>query len=368
MKPIKLNIKTRSEKYPIIIGSNIIKDLHLYLNKNSINFDQCLLIIDKKVNSKMTFKVIKSLKKKKVYKFFFNANEKNKNIKSVNKILNILLNKNFSRQDCVITIGGGITGDVGGFAASLYKRGLQFINLPTTLLSQVDSAIGGKTGVNTKEGKNLLGNFYQPKIVLSDTDFLKSLPMREIICGYGEILKHSLILNKTFYNYLNKNIKKILNLKSPFIQKAIYESCKIKKAVVEKDEKEKGLRKILNFGHTFAHSYEATLGYSKRLNHGEAVILGMKTSLKFSLNLNLIKIKEYEMIMKHIHKIKLPFNIKKKFSSKDLKKILFFMMKDKKNDSKKINLILLKKVGSTTINNYFDSEKIKNFLKKELIN
>jgi len=368
MKPIKLNIKTRSENYPIIIGSNIIKDLHIYLNKNSINFDQCLLIIDKKVNSKMTFKVIKSLKKKKVYKFFFNANEKNKNIKSVNKILNILLNKNFSRQDCVITIGGGITGDVGGFAASLYKRGLQFINLPTTLLSQVDSAIGGKTGVNTKEGKNLLGNFYQPKIVLSDTDFLKSLPMREIICGYGEILKHSLILNKTFYNYLNKNIKKILNLKSPFIQKAIYESCKIKKAVVEKDEKEKGLRKILNFGHTFAHSYEATLGYSKRLNHGEAVILGMKTSLKFSLNLNLIKIKEYEMIMKHIHKIKLPFNIEKKFSSKDLKKILFFMMKDKKNDSKKINLILLKKVGSTTINNYFDSEKIKNFLKKELIN
>ena len=368
MKPVKLNIKTRSENYPIIIGSNIIKNLNQYLNKNSINFDQCLLIIDKKVNSKMTFKVIKSLKKKKVYKFFFNANEKNKNIKSVNKILNILLNKNFSRQDCVITIGGGITGDVGGFAASLYKRGLQFINLPTTLLSQVDSSIGGKTGVNTKEGKNLLGNFYQPKIVLSDTDFLKSLPMREIICGYGEILKHSLILNKTFYNYLNKNIKKILNLKSPFIQKAIYESCKIKKAVVEKDEKEKGLRKILNFGHTFAHSYEATLGYSKRLNHGEAVILGMKTSLKFSLNLNLIKIKEYEMIMKHIHKIKLPFNIKKKFSSKDLKKILFFMMKDKKNDSKKINLILLKKVGSTTINNYFDSEKIKNFLKKELIN
>jgi 3-dehydroquinate synthase/shikimate kinase/3-dehydroquinate synthase len=368
MKPIKLNIKTRSENYPIIIGSNIIKNLNQYLNKNSINFDQCLLIIDKKVDNKMVLKVIRSLKKKKISKFYFNANEKNKNIKNVYKILNILLNKNFSRQDCVITIGGGITGDVGGFAASLYKRGLQFINLPTTLLSQVDSSIGGKTGVNTKEGKNLLGNFYQPKIVLSDTDFLKSLPLREIICGYGEILKHSLILNKTFYNYLDKNIEQILNLKSSFIQKAIYESCKIKKIVVEKDEKEKGIRKILNFGHTFAHAYEATLGYSKKLNHGEAVILGITTSLKFSLNLNLIKIKEYKMIIKHIRKIKLPFNINKKFSSKDLNKILFFMMKDKKNDSKKINLILLKKVGSTTINNYFDTGKIKNFLKKELIN
>ena len=116
----------------------------------------------------------------------------------INKILQILLNKNFSRQDCVITIGGGITGDVGGFAASLYKRGLNFINIPTTLLSQVDSSIGGKTGINTKEGKNLIGNFYQPKIVISDVNFLKSLNKKEIICGYGEILKHSLILEKNF--------------------------------------------------------------------------------------------------------------------------------------------------------------------------
>ena len=123
----------------------------------------------------------------------------------VNKILQILLKKNFSRQDCVISIGGGITGDVTGFAASLYKRGLNFINIPTTLLSQVDSSIGGKTGVNTKEGKNLIGSFYQPKIVISDIEFLKSLPKREIICGYGEILKHSLILNKNLFKYLNSN-------------------------------------------------------------------------------------------------------------------------------------------------------------------
>ena len=178
MKDINLKVKTRSDNYPIIIGSKIIKDFALYLNKNSINFNQCLLIIDKKVPNKMILKITKSLKKKKISKFLFNASEKNKDLKNINKILQILLNKNFSRLDCVIGIGGGITGDVSGFVASLYKRGLKFINIPTTLLSQVDSSIGGKTGVNTKEGKNLVGSFYQPKIVISDTEFLKSLPKR----------------------------------------------------------------------------------------------------------------------------------------------------------------------------------------------
>ena len=138
MKHIKLSIKTKSENYPIIIGSNIVKDLATYLNKNSIYFNQCLLIIDKKVPNKIISKITKSLKKKKISKFLFNANEKNKNLKNINKILQILLNKNFSRLDCVIGIGGGITGDVSGFVASLYKRGLRFINIPTTLLSQVD--------------------------------------------------------------------------------------------------------------------------------------------------------------------------------------------------------------------------------------
>ena len=368
MKLYKLNVKTKLENYPIIIGSNIIKNLAIYLKKNSINFNQCLLIIDKKVPNKMISKVTKSLKRKKISKFIFNANEKNKNLNNINKIIQILLNKNFSRQDSIITIGGGITGDIGGFAASLYKRGLQFINLPTTLLSQVDSSVGGKTGVNTKEGKNLIGSFYQPKIVISDTEFLKSLPKRELICGYGEIFKHSLILNKIFYKYLNINATKILNLKTPFIEKAIYQSCKIKKIVVEKDEKEKGIRKILNFGHTFAHAYEATLGYSKKLNHGEAVILGIITALKFSLDVRLIKISEYQEIIKHIQKIKLPSNIKTHFSYKDLNIILSFMIKDKKNTSKKINLILLKKIGSTAINNHYNNLKIKRFLKKELAN
>ena len=368
MKPIKLNIRTESSKYPIIIGSNLIKNLSLYLKKNKIYFKKCLLVIDKKVPKRMISKISRSLKKKDVSKFFFDANEKNKNLKNINKILEILLKKNFSRLDSIIVIGGGITGDVGGFAASLYKRGLKFINIPTTLLSQVDSSVGGKTGVNTKEGKNLVGSFYQPKIVLSDTKFLESLPKREVICGYGEIFKHSLILNKNFYKYLNNNSSNILGLKSPFINKAIYESCKIKKTIVEKDEKEKNVRKILNFGHTFAHAYEAALGYSKRLNHGEAVILGIVTALNFSLSENIIKRNEHNQIIKHVHKLKLPSNIKNYFSDKNLKTILNFMIKDKKNISKKINLILLKKIGTTIIHNEYNNSKIRKFLKNELAN
>ena len=368
MNPIKINIKTKSENYPIIIGSNIIRNLSFYFSKNSINFNNCFLLIDNKVPKKMISKITKTLKKKKITKFLFNANEKNKNLNSVNKILQILLSKNFSRLDCIITIGGGITGDVGGFAASLYKRGLKFINIPTTLLSQVDSSVGGKTGVNAKEGKNLIGSFYQPKIVISDTEFLKSLPKREIVCGYGEILKHSLILNNVFYKYLKNNYLHVLNLKSPYIQKAISESCKIKKNVVEKDEKEKNLRKILNFGHTFAHAYEAALGYTKKLNHGEAVILGIISALKFSASIKLMKMKEYNEIINDINKMNLLKDIKFYFSPKKINSILNFMAKDKKNISKRINLILLKKVGSTIINNEYDISKIKKFFIKELIN
>ena len=368
MKPIKLIIKTKSESYPIIIGSDLIFKLSKILKNNSVHYKKCLLIIDKNIPKKIVSQITKSLSKKKVYKHYFKASEKNKNQKNVNKILDILLNKNFSREDCLISIGGGITGDLSGFAASLFKRGLQFINVPTTLLSQVDSSVGGKTGVNTKHGKNLIGSFYQPKLVISDSNFLKTLPLREVICGYGEILKHSLIADKKFYNYLNKNVSNILDLKSPFVEKAIFESCKIKKSVIEKDEKEKGIRKILNFGHTFAHAYEATLGYSNKLNHGEAVILGMNTALRFSLKNNYIKMNEYNSVIDHINKSKLPSKIKDYFSLTDLNKILSFMTKDKKNNSDKINVILLKKIGSTIINNQYSTNILKKFLSQELTN
>jgi 3-dehydroquinate synthase/shikimate kinase/3-dehydroquinate synthase len=220
MKTLKLIIKTNSQTYPIIIGTNLILKINSIIKDNSVQFSKCLFIIDKKIPKKIINKIKKSFTGKEIYLFFINASEKNKNQKTVNNILEILLNKNFSRQDCLITVGGGITGDVGGFAASIFKRGLQFVNIPTTLLSQVDSSVGGKTGVNTKYGKNLIGSFYQPKLVISDSIFLKTLPYREIICGYGEILKHALIADKNFYKYLKLNFSNILALKSPYIEKA----------------------------------------------------------------------------------------------------------------------------------------------------
>ena len=366
MNLIKLQVKTDSQRYPIIIGNNVINKITKILKENSINFNQCLIVIDNKVPKKLIEKILKLLPKNKTTIYFFTASEANKNQKSINKILSILLKKNFNRNDCLLAIGGGITGDISGFAASIFKRGIQFVNMPTTLLSQVDSSIGGKTGINTKYGKNLIGAFYQPSLVISDINFLKTLPKREVICGYGEILKHALIADKKFFKYLDKNGAKILNLKSPYIEKSIYLSCSIKKKIVEKDEKESGLRKILNFGHTFAHAYEATLGYSKKLNHGEAVILGIKTATKFSLLNKILNIKEFEFIDKHLNELKLPREIKKNFSKNNLNKILSFMKKDKKNSTEKINLVLLKKIGFSIYNLQFDEKKIYSFLKKEL--
>ena len=368
MKQTKLLVKTKNDKYPVIIGNNIINKLQSIFKKNLIKFDKCLIVADKNIPVKNINIIKKNLKNKKIFLHIFKSSERNKSQISVNSILKILLNKNFSRQDCLISIGGGITGDVSGFAASIFKRGLQFVNIPTTLLSQVDSAIGGKTGINTKQGKNLIGSFYQPKLVISDTKFLLSLPKREIICGYGEILKHSLIADRNFYNFLNQNISSILSLKSPFIEKAIFKSCKIKKTIVELDEKEMNLRKTLNLGHTFGHGLEATLGYSKKLNHGEAIILGIQMALKFSKENNIINENDFFSILNHLKNPSLPSNFNKYFSSRDLNKILYFMTKDKKNRSDKINLVLLKKIGSTLINNEYSQKFIKKFLGKQLIN
>ena len=367
MSIIKLHVKTGDQKYPIFIGNNVIDKLKTILKNNLINFNQCLVIVDKNVPKQLIDKILNSLSKKKISLYYFDSSEKNKNQKSVDSILSILLSKNFNRNDCVISVGGGITGDVSGFAASIFKRGLKFVNIPTTLLSQVDSSIGGKTGINSKYGKNLIGAFYQPSVVISDIIFLKSLPKREILCGYGEILKHAIISDKKFFSFLDLNGYQILNLKSPLIEEAIFKSCSIKKKVVENDEKEMGIRKILNFGHTFAHAYEATLRYSKKLNHGEAVILGIKTAAKFSLLNNILDIKEFNLIENHLNKLSLPRDIDQFFSIKNVNKILSFMKKDKKNNTNKINLVLLKKIGSPTYKLQFDEKKINLFLRKELI-
>ena len=368
MKRIKLIVKTTSKKYPIIVGENIIKKISNIIKSNQINFENCIIIVDKKVPKKKISDLKNNILCKKKIIHFFNSNEKNKNQRNVNIILNKLLKNNFRRNDCIISIGGGITGDVAGFAASIYKRGIKFINIPTTLLAQVDSSIGGKTGINSKYGKNLIGTFFQPDLVIADTSFLGSLPKREIICGYAEIFKHSLIAGKKYFNYLEKNKFKILKLKSPYIEKAISESCKIKKRIVEIDEKEKKIRKVLNLGHTFAHAYEAETRYSKKLNHGEAVILGINSAAKFSLSIKLLTREKYLKIISHINDLNLSSSIKNFFRKKSISSILKFMKTDKKNNSNKINLILLKDIGKPIGSLYFKIDKIRNFFYKELFN
>ena len=368
MSQSKIKVRTKTQSYNIIIGNNLIKNLSKILKDNSMNFKKCLLVIDKKVPKKKLKNIFFLLKNKSRFTYFFNSSEINKSQKTANKLLDILLKNNFHRNDCLISIGGGITGDVSSFAASIFKRGIKFINIPTTLLAQVDSSIGGKTGINSKYGKNLIGTFYQPDLVISDTTFLKSLPKREIICGYAEILKHSLIMNKNFFTYLEKNAENILKLKKPFLEKAIFQSCLIKKKIIEKDEREKNIRQILNFGHTFAHAFEATNNYLKKLNHGEAVLLGIICALNFAYQNNNIKKNDYKKIIHHYKKLNLPMNVKKKFSGKNIKKILSFMKKDKKNNSSNINLVLLNKIGSVNFNCQFTDSKINRFLKIELVN
>ena len=368
MKKIKLVVKTSSKNYPIIIGSNIIKNISNIIQINNIKFNKCLIVADKKVPKKNLSILKNKIPCKTKFIHSFNPSEKNKNQESVNKILNKLLINNFNRGDCIISFGGGITGDVTGFAASIFKRGMKLINIPTTLLAQVDSSIGGKTGINNKYGKNLVGSFFQPDLVVSDINLLTTLPKREIVCGYGEIFKHSLIANKKIFDYLDKNKFKVLNLQSPYIEKAIADSCKIKKTIVQEDEKEKNLRKVLNLGHTFAHAYEAALRYSKKLNHGKAVILGITSAAKFSLENKFLKIKKYNKIISHINHLNLSLNLNKFFSKKNINLILNIMKSDKKNNSTNINLVLLKDLGKPIINKNFKIEKIRKFFEKELLN
>ena len=360
----KIKIATKTSNYQILIGNNLIKNLKTILKINSISSSKFLIVYDKNIPRKTISILKKKLKNNKIFLKFF-SNEKNKNQKSVDKILNILLKNGFTRNDCIISIGGGIVGDVTGFAASIFKRGLKFVNIPSSLLAQVDSSIGGKTGINSKYGKNLIGSFYQPNLVVTDIDFLKSLPKREIVCGYAEIFKHSIISKKKFFNFLIKNFDKIINLKTPFINKAIYESCIIKKKIVEKDEKEKNLRKVLNLGHTFAHSYEATMGYSNKLNHGEAVLLGIDSAAEFSHSKNILGHRDYILIKNHILKINSKLRLKNFFKKKDTNKLIRFMVSDKKNVNNKINLILINKIGKVLFKKFFSQNEIAFFIKKQ---
>ena len=366
MKNNKLIVKTKSKTYPIFFGKNILYKTGKIIKHKLPAVKKICIISDNKLPKTILKKLIKSLKRYEIKIYKLPSNEKTKSIGMANKIIEKLLKENFNRSDCVIALGGGILGDLSAFVSNLTKRGLKFINIPTTLLAQVDASIGGKTGINSNQGKNLIGTFYQPDFVLIDVKNLKSLPKREMISGYGEILKHSLILDRKFFFWLNKNSEKIINKKDNILLlKAIKKSCKIKLNIVKKDEKEKNLRMILNFGHTFAHGFERAKNYSKKLNHGEAVLLGMLVASELSNKKNLLAKKELLAIKKHYFNLKIYKKINTIFKKNDINKIVHFMKKDKKNIDQKINLILLKKIGKATLPNKIN---LKNIEVKKFLN
>ena len=351
MKNQEIKFKAPNQSYSIVIGNKAINCLPQKIKTICPYAKKIALIIDTNVPNQLKSIIKEKLKHYDLLFLPFIASEKNKSLTKVNFFLNKILLKNFNRSDLIIALGGGITGDVTGFVASIFKRGINFINIPTTLLSQVDSAIGGKTGVNSIYGKNLIGSFYQPKLVISDTSFLETLPRKEMICGYAEILKHSLIKDKNFFHWLKKNTKNILLRKNKELTYAIKKSCQIKIDFANKDVNENNLRMVLNFGHTFAHAIEVKNNYSKKITHGEAVLSGMILATKLSLIKKVCNNKTFNEIKKIYDNNDLAYTYKNYSSQSSINSLIPYLKNDKKNNDNKINFILLKKIGKTTLPN-----------------
>ena len=266
--------------------------------------------------------------------------ERNKTLETVAKIYGRFLELGLDRSSCVLGIGGGIVCDIAGFASSTYLRGLHFGFVPTTLLAQVDASIGGKNGVNFKGYKNLIGTFRQPEFVLCDFGLLKTLPQTELSNGFSEVIKHAAIADAKLFSYLEKHADAALSLDGAVMEKTVYDSLRIKAAVVRKDETEKGMRRILNFGHTLGHAVENTVG----LRHGEAVAIGMAAAARLSEEKGLLAAKDRERLESLILAYKLPASLKGNKSA-----ILDAMEKDKKREGNTMHFVLLEGIGKAKV-------------------
>ena len=321
----------------------------LFRSKNNLQKlitkeQKILLLLDKNVpNKKIVFikKQLNSLGLK-IYNYEITPGEQSKSFRNFEKILNFLSKNSFLRSDGIIACGGGVTGDLGGFVASTYMRGISYIQVPTTLLSQVDSSVGGKTAINLPSGKNLVGSFYNPKGVLIDTNFLDSLGEREYKSGLAEIIKHALIADRAFANFLLKHSEKILKRDSSYLRQIITKSLNIKAKIVTTDHKEQGIRAFLNFGHTIGHALEHA--FKSKLLHGEAVAYGMDYETKISLEtLNLCK-DDYSFVQEILK----AYGFKRKLNV-TFEKLRPFIKIDKKNSADSVNLVQLNKIGSCEI-------------------
>ena len=336
----KIKIKIPHNEYIVYLGKNIFHQLPILIDKKNI-FGKILLVIDKNVNKYYSDLIHLTIKNSDLSakQIIVASTEKNKSFSTLQKIHTALIKNNFGRDSAIVAIGGGIVGDIAGFAASTYMRGIKYIQVPTTLLSSVDSSVGGKTGINFNETKNVIGSFYQPEFVLIDTNFFHTLPQEEMLCGLGEITKYCYLTNNRFFNYVEKNIEKILANDEDVIKRIIIESIKFKGGVVEADEKESGIRKVLNFGHTFAHAYEVDQNH--KLKHGQAVIVGITTALYLSKMMNLLNKKDFDKYLK----LQLRFTEKIKLKNIDKQNLLRIMARDKKNMQNEIKFVLLSEVG-----------------------
>mgnify|MGYP001393643899 CR=1 FL=1 len=284
MHKIKVNLKERS--YDIIVGKGTLKDCPSL--KAAVSGRRCLVITDSNVGSLYGQPVLASLRKAgaEASMVSFKAGESSKNIDTYGKLLRQACRAGLDRSSVIVALGGGVVGDVAGFVAASYMRGISFVQIPTTLLAMVDSSVGGKTGFDLPEGKNLVGAFWQPSLVVIDTDTLGTLPKREVRCGLAEVVKYGVIMDEKFFSFLEKNMKSISSMDHKTFEKIISRCCELKAKVVCADEREtSGLRAILNYGHTFGHAVETVTGYGKYA-HGEAVAIGMCMAATLSIACN----------------------------------------------------------------------------------
>src|SRR3989338_2711564 len=339
---IKVSLKEKS--YKVFIRNKILNDCGLYLEPLNLS-KKILLVSQNKVPKSYRDQTEKSLKKSgyKVFKIILQSGETYKNKESLLKIIKSAVKNKFERNDSFLALGGGVISDLTGFAASIYYRGVNFICLPTTLLGMVDASIGGKTSINIKEGKNLLGTFYQPRVILIDPYCIKTLPAKELLTGMGEVIKYALLertarkifSGQSFFNYLRKNKNNILKKSLTEILKIITHSAKIKAKIVSKDEKESNLRAILNLGHTFAHGIEQAYNY-KKYTHGEAVSIGMCLASKLAYNHGFIKKHLADLVIELIDSYKLPTETENEKTESIIKSMLL----DKKVKDGKLRFIL----------------------------
>jgi 3-dehydroquinate synthase len=281
-----------------------------------------------------------------------------------------LLSQGAARDSAIVAVGGGVIGDLAGFAASSVMRGIPFIQVPTTLLAQVDSSVGGKTGINTPQGKNLVGAFYQPSAVIADIETLKTLPPRELLAGYAEIAKYGLLGDAGFYEWLEQNGRNVVELKPDALMQAIETSVKAKAAIVMADEREKGRRALLNLGHTFGHALEAAAGYDGRLLHGEAVAMGMVMAFDLSARMGLCSAAEAERVEVHLASVGLP--TRAAFIAPALainaQGLMDLMKSDKKVQANAINFIVPRKIGDSFMTNQVMPEMVRAVLEQSLGN